>query len=73
MSLRKRNLRKLDVYHTVVNHHWFLVFQKGWKEESGQEITIFYHCNRIKFHIESKVSILPIVQMANIFTKFLKE
>ena len=51
----------------------FRSLKEDGKKKVDKKEQFFCHCNIIKFHIESKVLILPIVQMANIFTKFLKK
>ena len=43
------------------------------KKKVAKKKRIFCHCNLIKFNIEPKVLVFPIVQIVNIFTKILKK
>ena len=49
----------------------FRSLKEDGKKKVDKKEPFFCYCNITKFYIESKVSILPIVQMINIFTKFL--
>ena len=74
ISSIKWNLRKLDLWYTLVKHHLCVVFSKRMeKREYPKNRWFFCHCNLIKVNIESKVLVFPIVQTVNNFIKILKK